>query len=82
MADDEGRARPEAAAGPLAVSVTNPRYFTVASGEAADRRAVYLTGSHIWNNFHDDGPPRQQPWASLEAVARDPDGNGLVLQQA
>jgi len=29
-----------------------------------------------------DGPPEPQPWASLEAVARDPDGNGLVLQQA
>jgi len=28
----------------------NPRYFTVASDEG---RAVYLTGSHIWNNLHD-----------------------------
>jgi hypothetical protein len=41
------------AAGPLVVSEANPRYFTVASGEAADRKAVYLTGSHVNNNFHD-----------------------------
>jgi hypothetical protein len=42
-----------AAAGPLVVSEANPRYFTVKSDNPADRRAVYLTGSHIWNNFHD-----------------------------
>jgi hypothetical protein len=41
------------AAGPLVVSEANPRYFTVASGDAAERKAVYLTGSHIWNNLHD-----------------------------
>ena len=35
--------------GPLVVSRVNPRYFTV----AGDERAVYLTGSHIWNSFHD-----------------------------
>ena len=40
------------AAGPLVVSESNPRYFTVAP-EATDRRVVYLTGSHINNNFHD-----------------------------
>jgi hypothetical protein len=34
--------------GPLVVSRANPRYFTV-----DDREAVYLTGSHIWNNLHD-----------------------------
>jgi hypothetical protein len=33
----------------LTVSADNPRYFTTRSGN----RAVYLTGSHIWNNFHD-----------------------------
>ena len=32
----------------LVVSSRNPRYFTNASG-----RAVYLTGSHVWNNLHD-----------------------------
>jgi hypothetical protein len=35
--------------GPLVVSRANPRYFTVGGGD----RAVYLTGSHIWNSFHD-----------------------------
>jgi len=39
------------AAGPLVVSKANSRYFTVASD--ADRKAIYLTGAHIWNNFHD-----------------------------
>jgi hypothetical protein len=37
------------------VSEANPRYFTVASGD--DREAIYLTGSHIWNNFHDGMGP-------------------------
>lgn len=41
------------AIGPLAVSRANPRYFTVASGKDAERRAVYLTGAHVNNNFHD-----------------------------
>lgn len=27
-------------------------------------------------------PPEKQPWASYETVFRDPDGNGIVLQQA
>jgi hypothetical protein len=43
--------REEAARGPLVVSEENPRYFQVAG--YADRRAVYLTGSHVWNNFQD-----------------------------
>jgi hypothetical protein len=43
------------AAGPLVVSKTNPRYFTGAS--EPDRKAVYPTGSHIWNNFHDGMGP-------------------------
>jgi hypothetical protein len=47
------------AGGPLVVSRTNGRYFTVASDE---RRAVYLTGSHIWNNLHDGmGPGPEGP---------------------
>ena len=45
------------ASGPLVVSKVNPRYFTVASGEAVDQKAIYLTGSHIWNNFHDGMGP-------------------------
>jgi hypothetical protein len=48
---------PHAAAGPLVVSVVNPRYFTVASANAADQKAVYLTGSHIWNNLQDGVGP-------------------------
>jgi len=43
--------------GPLQVHSSNPRYFADASGNA-----VYLTGSHIWNNFMDWGtsyPPPQ-----------------------
>ncbi len=39
------------AQGSLVVSRTNPRYFT------AGGRAVYLTGSHIWNNLHDGMGP-------------------------
>jgi hypothetical protein len=45
---------PHGAGGPLVVSTENPRYFTVASDP---RRAVYLTGSHIWNNLHDGMGP-------------------------
>jgi hypothetical protein len=39
------------ATGPLVVSDRNPRYFTVAGTD--DERAIYLTGSHLWNNVHD-----------------------------
>jgi len=46
-----------AIAGPLVVSNSNPRYFTVLSDNAADQQAVYLTGSHIWHNFHDGMGP-------------------------
>lgn len=37
--------------GPLRVSKINPRYFTHNS-----EKAVYLTGSHTWNNLVDMGP--------------------------
>jgi hypothetical protein len=43
------------ALGPLVVSHANPRYFTLAYDP--DQKAVYLTGSHIWNNFHDGMGP-------------------------
>jgi hypothetical protein len=47
--------------GPLAVSAENPRYFTL-KGDSHGPRAVYLTGSHIWNNFHDGmGPGATAP---------------------
>ncbi len=69
MADNEMNAVPAAnaatscgssngpATGPLEVSKANPRYFAVASSAATDRRAVYLTGSHVNNNFHDGSGP-------------------------
>jgi hypothetical protein len=44
----------EAARGPLVVSAANPRYFTITPDE---RKAVYLTGSHVWNNLHDGMGP-------------------------
>lgn len=37
------------ATGPLFVYPSNPRYFTDGTG-----KAIYLTGSHTWNNFQDD----------------------------
>ena len=45
------------AIGPLVVSKANPRYFTVESASGSDQKAIYLTGSHIWNNFHDGMGP-------------------------
>lgn len=49
------------AAGPLVVSDRNPRYFTPGSGPDTGK-AVYLTGSHIWNNLQDGmGPGPDAP---------------------
>jgi hypothetical protein len=46
--------------GPLTVSAKNPRYFTH-RGDATGR-AVYLTGSHIWNNLQAGmGPGAEAP---------------------
>jgi hypothetical protein len=51
---------PAAAAGPLVVSARNPRYFTHRDDPTG--RAVYLTGSHIWNNLQDGmGPGADAP---------------------
>lgn len=44
-----------AAVGPLVVAQRNPRYFTI--GDDGERTAVYLSGSHIWSNFHDGMGP-------------------------
>lgn len=52
---DAGR-EPRAAAGPLVVSKTNPRWFSVTGADSVPR-AVYLTGSHIWNNLQDGMGP-------------------------
>ncbi|MDP2895555.1 MAG: DUF6298 domain-containing protein [bacterium] len=44
------------ATGPLRVHPKNPRYFTDESG-----KAIYLTGSHTWNNLVDMGPSDPPP---------------------
>lgn len=49
-------ANPNAAKGPLSVHPTNPRYFTDGTKQPDGRlKAVYLTGSHTWNNLVDMG---------------------------
>src|SRR5262249_3563482 len=45
------RAESQPAKGPLRVCQPNPRYFADSTG-----KAVYLTGSHTWNNLQDMGP--------------------------
>src|SRR5678815_18433 len=47
---DNSPSQASPAQGPLRVHPTNPRYFTDGSG-----KAIYLTGSHTWNNFQDGG---------------------------
>src|SRR5436190_2728831 len=49
-------AAPAPAAGPLSVHPTNRRYFTDGSG-----KAIYLTGSHVWQNFQDRGTASPPP---------------------
>jgi len=44
------------AAGPLCVSKVNSRYFTDDTS-----KAIYLTGSHTWNNLVDIGPSDPPP---------------------
>ena len=50
------------ATGPLRVLASNPRYFTDGSG-----RAIYLTGSHTWANFQDNGPTDPPPMFDYDA---------------
>jgi hypothetical protein len=47
----QGSAQRAAASGPLRLNATNRLYFTDAKG-----KAVYLTGSHNWNNLQDADP--------------------------
>jgi hypothetical protein len=76
---------PAYAPGPLVVSKANPRYFTV--GSPIDGKAVYLTGSHIWNNFHDGlGPglacsdvPEQNDYAAYLAFLAEHGHNFIRL---
>jgi hypothetical protein len=54
--NDRLEAYPTIFSQPLRVHPTNPRYFTDGSG-----KAIYLTGSHTWNNLVDfgtDNPPK------------------------
>jgi len=52
-------------------------------------RGLVLTSSDLQGDYgaltargvEFEGPPQRQPWA-MEAVLHDPDGNGIVLQQA
>jgi hypothetical protein len=39
--------------GPLVVSQTNPRYFAAAHADGTQQKLVFVTGSHVNNNFHD-----------------------------
>lgn len=59
---ESARASRSPASGPLRVHPTNPRYFTDGTKRpAGSLRAVYLTGSHTWNNQLDmgrDDPPK------------------------
>ena len=57
MTVDANSQQSAAAPGPLVVSRANPRYFAIAPGHPGAGRAVYLTGSHIWNNLHDGMGP-------------------------
>jgi hypothetical protein len=51
----------QTATAPLRVSTRNPRYFIHPSPDGTER-AVYLTGSHIWNSLHDGmGPGAEGP---------------------
>ena len=68
--------QPPAAAGPLRIHPTNPRYFTDGAKSAdGSPRAVYLTGAHTWNNLVDMGrgePPEAFDFeAYLGALGRD-----------
>jgi len=57
MTVDASAQKPSPAPGPLVVSKANPRYFTIAADHSGAGRAVYLTGSHIWNNLQDGMGP-------------------------
>jgi hypothetical protein len=51
-----GAAPAPSATGPLRVLASNPRYFTDGSG-----KAIFLTGSRVWENLQDEGPTSSPP---------------------
>ncbi|MCI0417816.1 MAG: hypothetical protein L0312_01120, partial [Acidobacteria bacterium] len=57
-----GWAAPAPATGPLKPHPTNPRYFTDGSG-----KAIYLTGSHTWDNLLDVGLGDPPPAFNFDA---------------
>lgn len=59
---EAGERRKAPTRGPLAVLKANPRYFTDGSG-----KAVYLTGSHTWNNLQDMGVSDPPPTFDFDA---------------
>lgn len=64
LADDPSPPAAKPAAGPLRVHPTNPRYFTDGSKRPdGTPRAIYLTGSHTWDNF--------QRWFEGEVVSKE-----------
>jgi hypothetical protein len=58
-------------AGPLTVSTKNPRYFAVDADVPEQERAVFLTGSHIWNNLQDGMGPGPECSANAEVFDYD-----------
>jgi hypothetical protein len=76
-----------AAEGPLIVSDANPRYFAVRSATTGEERVVYLTGSHVWNNFHDGAgpgaacadPPEQNDYRAYLAFLKEHGHNFIRL---
>ena len=59
---------PNSSLGPLRVHPGNPRYFT----DGTDR-AIYLTGSHTWNNLQDTGttdPPAAMDYDRYLAILK------------
>ncbi len=61
-AEPSNEESPSRAAGPLRICSENPRYFA-----GPDGKAVYLCGSHVWNNLVDMGPTDPPPAFDFEA---------------
>jgi hypothetical protein len=71
--------RPTPITAPLRALSNNPNYFTYGSG-----KAVYLTGSHTWNNFQDwgtDGSPEPFDFTAYVKMLVTHDHNFTLLWQ-